>query len=69
VTCSPALPGEFSRLMDWLEPVDPGRRGAIARMVFAEVDTCPTCDESVRRCDPRWLVGDRLRHRDCARAS
>lgn len=62
---SPATPGELGRLIDFLEPVDPRRHAAIARMVFHQVAVCPICGYPVRRCDPRRLVDDRLAHVNC----
>jgi hypothetical protein len=61
----PATPREFDGLLDFLEPVDPGRHAPIAGMVFEQVSTCPRCDEPVRRCDPRRLVDNRLFHLTC----
>jgi hypothetical protein len=62
----PATPAEFEALMEFLEPVNPERHAAIARMVFEEVAICPVCDRPVRRCDARRLHRDRLRHLGCA---
>ena len=64
-----ATPGEFDRLIDFLEPVDRKHHAAIARMVFLEVATCPRCELPIRRCDTRRLVGDRLHHLTCAGGS
>ena len=61
----PATPREFEALMDQLEHVPSDRRPAIARLIFEEVATCPRCAESVRSCDPRRLVGERLHHLEC----
>jgi hypothetical protein len=61
----PATPREFEALMEQLEHVPQERRPSIARLVFEEIATCPRCEEAVRSCDPRRLVGDQLHHLDC----
>jgi hypothetical protein len=63
-----ATPAEFETLMAFLDHpkhLDGKRQAAIARMVFEVVSHCPICDEGVRRCDARRLVGDHLIHLSC----
>ena len=77
----PATPAEYEQLTEQLEPLreDMRRRrppmtedeiskrmAGIARMMFEEVATCPTCDQAVRRSDPRRLVDGELVHISCA---
>lgn len=52
-----ATPAEFERLIDSLEHLEADRRPPIARLVFEVVADCHRCDEPVRRCDPRVLIG------------
>ena len=61
-----ATPTEFESLMASVDPLDPERRAAVARLVFEVVATCPYCGETVRRGDPRRLVGGWLVHVICA---
>jgi hypothetical protein len=59
---------EFESLMaclDHLDHLDRERKAAIGRLVFEVVADCPRCERSVRRCDGRRLVDDRLFHRGC----
>jgi hypothetical protein len=65
----PATPAEFEALMQFLRPVDPERRPTIARMMFEDLGNCPARHEAVRRCDPRQLHCDRLRHLGCGGAT
>lgn len=61
----PCTPGEVADLLVFLEPLPPERRAPIALMMFEAVAECE-CGEPVRRCDPRRLVGEHLRHLRCA---
>jgi hypothetical protein len=63
-----AKPAEVEQLMALLDPLehlDRDRKAAIARMFFEVVADCARCEDPVRRCDPRRVVGDRLHHLDC----
>lgn len=51
--------------LDHLEHLDRDGKASIARMVFQVVDSCPRCEEPVRRSDPRRLVDNQLLHLDC----
>jgi len=61
-------PGEVARWQADLAPLEADRRDAVVQMLCEVVADCPICDEPVRRCDPRRLVGDeeRLAHLRCA---
>jgi hypothetical protein len=60
-----ATPGEISRWAAVLDVLDPERRDAVIAMLSEVVGDCPACDEPVRRCDARRLVGGRLAHVRC----
>ena len=62
----PCAPGEVARWRQQLSCLPSERQDAVIRMIAEEVAVCPYCEESVRRCDPRRLVGDRLMHLRCA---
>lgn len=61
-----ATPGELQRWAAEFAPLPQERADAVMRLVSEVVGVCPTCEEPVRRCDPRWLVGDQLAHLACA---
>lgn len=61
-----ALPGEIATWRRFCAPLAPERVEGVIRMLSEIVATCPECDEPVRRCDGRKLVGDQLMHLSCA---
>jgi hypothetical protein len=62
-----ATPGE---LRDWerdLSTLDPDCHDGVIRMLSEVLEDCERCDEPIRRCDPRRLVGTQLVHIHCIR--
>lgn len=63
-----ATPGEIVRWEDELAALPEDRRRGVIGMLAEVVADCPVCDEPVRRCDRRILVGEHIAHLGCAGA-
>jgi hypothetical protein len=61
----PCTPGEVARWRRQLRALRPERQDAVIRMLAEAVADCPTCEEPVRRCDPRRLGDSQLAHLRC----
>lgn len=61
-----ATPGELRAWGKQLAVLPPDRIAPVKQMLCEVVADCPACEESVRRCDSRRLVEERLYHRPCA---
>jgi hypothetical protein len=61
----PCTPGEVVRWRHQLRTLDRERQEAVIRMLAEAVGDCPRCEEPVRRCDARRLIGEQLAHGRC----